>query len=176
MTKSTENIAYHEAGHAVAYFEFGKTIRKVTIAPSEEYLGCCFGYCVHFPSLNVEPIAPAVREQVENEIINFFIGALAEKRFLGRRPKGWTKLTEIHNAVNLASNLTGSDKQLNAYLSWLYIIAEEFIYEKEEHWKAIQAIAQELLKKETLSGKEAYRIWRSIYCTPEQVGAFDSSI
>jgi hypothetical protein len=162
MIKSNENIAYHEAGHAVAYFEFGKMIRNVTIVPSEEYLGCCFGYCVHFPSLDVGPIAPAIREQVENEIINFFIGALAEKRFLGRRPEGWIKLTEIHNAVDLASNLTGSNRQLNAYLSWLYVIADEFIYEKEEHWEAIQAIAQELLKKKTLYGKEAHQIWRNI--------------
>jgi hypothetical protein len=30
-------------------------------------------------------------------------------------------------------------------------------------WQAIEAIAKELLKKETLSGKEAFRIWSDIH-------------
>jgi ATP-dependent Zn protease len=46
-----EALAYHEAGHAVAYFELGAKIRKVTIRPTKDYAGCCFSYAL-FDSLS----------------------------------------------------------------------------------------------------------------------------
>ena len=41
MSKSLRNIAYHEAGHAVAACFVGKRFTAVTIVPSEKTLGAC---------------------------------------------------------------------------------------------------------------------------------------
>jgi ATP-dependent Zn protease len=167
MSKRLESIAYHEAGHAVAHFEFNQKIRKVTIVPNKEYDGCCFGYGT-LPHLDVVRITPVIREKVEDRIIIYFMGILAERRFLGRSLSiQWTKLNDTREAVDLAFYLTGSVEQCNAYINWLYICAKDLLNSKEKTWKAIEAIAQELLKKKTLSGKEAFQIWRNIYMPPE---------
>ena len=162
MNKEQKSVAYHEAAHAVAYFEMGRRIRKVTIVPSGDYQGCCFGYSSKIPRLDTTEITPRLRERVEWEIILYFVGSLAEKRFLGKHPTGWTKISDTHVAIDLALYLTGSEKELNAYLNWLYVRAEGFVYTCDWRWNAIQAIAQALLEKKTLTGEEAYAIWRSV--------------
>jgi ATP-dependent Zn protease len=156
-----ENIAYHEAGHAVAYFELGQRVVKDTIVPSSNYKGCCFGYG-KLPKTT--EISLKTRQRIEHEIIVLFCGALAERRLRNKRPRGWTKLTDSTKAVDLACYVISrthgfiSDKQLNAYLNWLYETASGLIYNKEESWKTIKAIAESLLENKTISDKEAHEI------------------
>lgn len=160
--RSETATAYHEAGHAVAYFRLGKRIRKVTIVPNDGYRGCCFGYGKLPPLDGSVEITPAIEKKVEKEIQIFFAGALAEAKHLGRNPRGWSKLTDVDCVMDLAMAMNGSMKTTEAYLNWLYLAAKE-LFNDEDTWKAVEAIAQELLKKKTLSGKGAYAIWRDAY-------------
>jgi len=162
MPNSKEATAYHEAGHAVAYFRLGKRIRKVTIVPNGEYQGCCFGYG-KYPELNgsVE-ITPGIEKKVEQEIIILFAGSIAQAKYLGRNPRGWSKFHDVDTAINLGMGVNGSMKTTEAYLNWLFVATKE-MFNQEKTWTEVGAIAQELLKKKTLSGKEAYAIWRDAY-------------
>ena len=49
------NIAYHEAGHAIAAFCHGIPVEKVTIKPAKNYLGCCWYY--YNSASHLEPLA-----------------------------------------------------------------------------------------------------------------------
>jgi len=158
-------LAHHEAGHAVAFFEAGLKVKKLTIVPTKEYAGCCSCY-------ETKPlptwITPQVRDQFEKLIIICLMGPLAEQKLTRRMPPedsfqdGIEKLTDIETVTELVNQLTGigSDKEKRAYLRWLRLRAKNGL---NRNWNAIRAIAKELVKKKTLTGKEAFEIWSNMY-------------
>lgn len=158
-------LAYHEAGHAVAYFEAGWKIKKLTIIPTKEYAACCFSY-------ETKPlptwITPQVKDRFEKIIISCLMGPLAEQKLTRQMPPedyfqdGIEKLTDMETVTELVNQLTGigSDKEKRAYLRWLRLRAKNGL---NRNWDAIKAIAKELVKKKTLTGKEAFEIWRNQY-------------
>ena len=66
LKQNEEALAYHEAGHAVAYFELGRRIRKVTIVPPKNYSGCCFGYRLLDPMADTYGDTPGVKKTCGN--------------------------------------------------------------------------------------------------------------
>ena len=49
--KRDEIVAYHEAGHVAAHYHLGMPIRKVTIMPTKDFDGCCFGSLRKLPNI-----------------------------------------------------------------------------------------------------------------------------
>jgi hypothetical protein len=73
-------------------------------------------------------IAPKIRQKVENEIMIYYAGGIAEKRFKGKHPSNWHKTYDIDVLVDLVLHMTCSEEETAAYLQWLYIRAKNIIY------------------------------------------------
>jgi cell division protease FtsH len=180
-------LAYHEAGHAVAFAaqEALGQIRKVTIMPR----GGAGGF-----------MAPLAKEEMFYSLDRFraqlvvaFGGRVAEKRVTGTLSSGASN--DLKQATETAKQMIldlgmgdaeyvawGSDQgpvflgseisrrkdfseetareleeQVSAMLAESYRACEQLV---EEHWPAIEAVAQALLQRETIDGRlihEAYR-------------------
>ena len=63
-----------------------------------------------------------------------------------------------------------SKEEQEPYLNWLYVRTKVLI-NRPETWRAIVALAEELITKKTLTGKEAYKIWEDIYKKKSEVAA-----
>ncbi|MEX2534042.1 MAG: ATP-dependent zinc metalloprotease FtsH [Trueperaceae bacterium] len=172
-------LAYHEAGHAIAYTsqpDLGQ-IRKVTIMPR----GGAGGF-----------MAPLSKEQMfynidrfRQQLIVAFAGRIAEKRVTGTISSGASN--DLKQATDMAKQMVldlgmggeeyvawGSDsgpvflggeisrrkdfseetarlieQQVTAILSESYDKCQTLI---EAHWAAVEAVAQSLLVQETLDG------------------------
>jgi ATP-dependent Zn protease len=81
-TTKLERTAYHEAGHVVAHYVLRIGFRYVTIIPSGDYLGHVKG-CPY--GKNFRPyieVTLRMRDRLEKEIVIFFAGNEAEKKFV----------------------------------------------------------------------------------------------
>jgi cell division protease FtsH len=180
-------LAYHEAGHAVAFAaqsELGE-IRKVTISPR----GGAGGFMA--PLSKEEMFFN--RERFHAQLVVAFGGRVAEKRITGTISSGASN--DIKQATEMAKQMVldlgmggeeyvawGSDagpvflggeisrrkdfseetarqleEEVTAILKAAYETTIEMI---EAHWPAVEAVARALLRVETVDGKlvaEAYR-------------------
>ena len=173
-------LAYHEAGHAIAYAaqpDLGE-IRKVTIMPR----GGAGGF-----------MAPLAKEEMfynvdryRAQLVVAFAGRVAEKRITGTISSGASN--DLKQATDLAKQMVldmgmgsnefvawGSDQgpiflggeisrrkdfseetareleeQVSAILESTYEESTKLI---EQHWTPVDAVAKALLKRETLDGK-----------------------
>jgi len=152
IPKRKVKTAYHEAGHAVARVRLGLPIRKVTIVEKDDSYGhVAFQYPKWFKPDTME-LTPSRRIKIENEIIAGLAGHAAELIYSGRN--NWSgSSSDMDRLVDLALYVTGSEAQLNAYLNWLQIRTIDFL-RAPLNWLAVENVAQELLKKGSLSAKE----------------------
>lgn len=151
-------IAYHEAGHAVAvhYLLPEQRIVRTTIIRRSSALG----YVLH--TANIEQHAFPLSWWVRR-IMVALSGDVATKVQLGEPWSGaWS---DFNSARNLLRGLAGSgffgppiaepDKVYQDEMKKFWSDAEKkttrFI---QDHWKEVDALAQALLKEEDLSGKE----------------------
>lgn len=178
--KERKILAYHEAGHAVAFAlqpDLGE-IRKVTIMPR----GNAGGFMA--PLAKEEMFFS--RERYEQQLIVAFGGRVAEKKLTGTISSGASN--DLRQATELAKQMVfdlgmggeeyvawGSDSgpvflggeitrrkdfseetarqlesQVHGILRRAYEIAEQVI---GEHWEAVTAVAEALLIRETLDGQ-----------------------
>jgi ATP-dependent Zn protease len=153
-------LAYHEAGHVLAcYLAFG---------PDEEPLDivsiCARGGLLASISWAKEFDRGDGQEAVENEIVTLLGGAAAEELMFGNSEGDQA---DMGNAYGLLEGVTrledkGSDgEEAKAYLGWLRIrIKNKF--RKPAERKALNAVAQELLKSETIQYSAAKNIIEGI--------------
>lgn len=150
-------VAYHEAGHAVAYYILRIPIKYVTIKPDPEAhtLGEVQG--LPFP----KSLAPDVqidlrtRDYLERRIMGLAAGAIAEAMVTGERDHiGATE--DMQRCLDFASYYC-SDAEVSAYINWLCIRAEQLI-QSPEHRRMLDEVADALVKKETISGRKARQI------------------
>ncbi len=173
-------LAFHEAGHAVAYAaqpELGE-IRKVTISPR----GSAGGFMA--PLAKEEMFYS--RERFEAQLVVAFAGRVAEKRVTGTISSGAS--SDLKQATELAKQMVldlgmgnheyvawgsdqgpiflggeisrrkdfsedtarGLEKKMEEILEANYQRSEDLI---GAHWHAVEAVATALLKFETLDGK-----------------------
>jgi cell division protease FtsH len=180
-------LAYHEAGHAVAFAaqESLGQIRKVTIMPR----GGAGGFMA---PLAKEEMFLSV-ERFKAQLLVAFGGRVAEKRVTGTLSSGASN--DLKQATETAKQMIldlgmgesefvawGSDQgpvflggeisrrkdfseetareleeQVSTLLAESYRACEQLI---DEHWPAVQAVAEALLQRETIDGRlihEAYR-------------------
>lgn len=153
--------AYHEAGHAAAYFYFGERLKRITIIPTEDYMGCCFDYhkgpredfIIGTPS-------PKKIKKTERKFIIELAGCLAEDKYLGREYSLWP---DAQNMMTLYERKFSevSVEEADAYIGKFYMDASDMI--NQEHiWAFIEALAVSLLEKKMVKGKEAKAIWDKV--------------
>jgi hypothetical protein len=150
MAKTARSHAYHEAGHAVAYFVFGRRFRSITIHP----MG---GEVLEYPSrLRQDPshgLLPfnQVPRDIDERVMISMAGEIAQS-------KGSPHSVRVGHAQ--------SDR--NAQANWLFNLpgwGEYVAYCKARLrktfadpviWAGVEAVARALMKRNRLSYSEAH--------------------
>jgi ATP-dependent Zn protease len=147
LTQSKTATAYHEAGHAVMAVTLGRSIQKVTISPAqmqsgESRLGAC----------EVQKgQAKGSGDWVEENVLILFSGMVGESHFTQRYcVEGAAQ--DLRIAKKFLASRARSEKQL-LRLERRLLSKTEYILASEETAKAIELIANELIEKETISGR-----------------------
>jgi len=151
-----ERIAYHEAGHAVAGYFLRLGFLRVSIISDRDSLG------------RLTPGAPP-REVREGGFYSWSAIAWGQKATLrllagpaaaaraGGDPAAVLAGSDWNQAGNMALELCESEEEANAFLTWLWAKAQNFVNDPI-YWRAIKALAGELLQTPEISGKRARTI------------------
>lgn len=162
-TKALESVAHHEAGHAFAAFHRGVRIKKLTIVPDGDAAGRMTN-APYFGNMNPEfDDSPRVQRRLENMALVCLAGPAAQKRFNPRGYRHWHGEGDVHQAVDLLSYISPEPDELGALWSLMEIRARNMV-SPDNTWQIIKFLAERLLEKETMFGKqvretiyEAYR-------------------
>lgn len=165
--RQLEKTAYHEAGHAVVAYLLGRSVRLVTIVPSED--GTLLGHVLYVPPRLKDEYqywgSPSLKRAAFENIVRISLaGSIAEGRMAGRQSHRQAS-SDYRYAVEVVSGLVGDDRELSAYLNWLWISTENLLSVKP-HWRAVEALAQKLLELRTIKGKDAKEIIRNALISP----------
>lgn len=152
--------AYHEAGHAVARFALGRRIDRATIVPDEEdqTLGHVQGRIL----LRSEKLEAGIgefdtlreRKAAEDAIVSALAGPIAEAKLTGRRNLLGAS-GDDRSVDDVAEALHGRGDVASAYIGYLEALARGTV---ETLWYLVEALAAELLLRETLSGAAVHRL------------------
>jgi hypothetical protein len=164
-----EKVAYHEAGHAM--YRLGTLLRprmvahllnlrfsNISIIPKDDYIGVVTRPTNVFQGFqpDIDSESSKSRKRIESEIMLSFAGRITEQLFSGRYT--WKdSYQDDNNAINMASYMTGSEDELNAYTKWIWIRTKNLI-SNPIYWAAIQALANELIIRKEIKSREARKI------------------
>ncbi len=167
-TAGPETTAHHEAGHAVAAFSSRKRIHEVSIRADHD-IGV-LGYVKSTGGIGQaitygEPDR-YLRLVTENVTI-LFAGVVAEQEHTRGRHNWVGARSDRREASSLAGRIL-SDDELPAYLRWLMVRTRALV---RWRWCAVDALAQALLVREVVSGRDATEIIRRTLYPPVQVPA-----
>ena len=158
--------AYHEAGHHVLKWRLGIRLGKVTIKPDHKKgeLGVSES---HRPAFKKETIkkmcedkktTPGQTRRIENQIMVCLAGREAERIFRTKKRGLCGEPQDYEQAQNLLSILVDViSPQYRVYWKLLLLRTED-ILSTPPVWCAVKGLAEALLKKETLTGKEAMEV------------------
>lgn len=155
-TIKEQATAYHEAGHAVVAFFLGVGFRKktLTIIPDKTSAGS-FQHHTAFPGINPEwDNSGRARLQAEKSVMISLAGGAAQKRFSQQSYRSWQNRGDRENAIDVLTHFVGDSAELTAYYRLLEIRTKNML-NRPGVWPCIEDLAQGLLKKKTLSAKEA---------------------
>jgi len=158
-------VAYHEAGHAVAYWLTDRMFEYVTIEPDPERVS--LGHIKDHP----EQESRMPREGYINvdELIRNLAGHEAEKIYTGKSDDEGAMGDYRH----ASDQILGLDWAPSPYCDFLSIemfrvgsgLAELLLREK---WKAVEAVAAALLEKTKLEYNDAIRVIDRATLSPEE--------
>ncbi len=151
------STAYHEAAHAVARHCLGIKIKKVTIVPHDDCLGSVSGpSATGKHQLDVDNSNQA-RLKAERDVMVSLAGGIAQRKFSPKNFRHDHCSQDLHQAMDILSYFAGSHDELNAYHSYLSKRTENLL-SKPMVWTMIQAVAKELLFRQTLTGAQVKEI------------------
>src|SRR3954469_24811357 len=138
-----EATAYHEAGHAVVALALGRPVQRVSIRPDRELLGVCeFRKGVFRPS----------EDWLEREILIALGGVAAEARYTGTY--AWDGADRDRRYVRGLAVQRAGERQAERLERRLLAKAEHLL-DRPGHWRAVELIAAELLRRRAISGRAA---------------------
>jgi hypothetical protein len=139
--------AYHEAGHAVVALALGRLVHRVSVLPNAELLGKCeFRKGKYRPS----------EDWLETEILIALAGMAAEARHTEKYDRA--AAGKDLRYVRRLSLQRKTERQLERFERRLLAKVENLLAD-EGNWKAVEAIAAELLKLGTISGRAAKHLF-----------------
>ncbi len=156
--REREATAYHEAGHAVAAFEVGAVIHRVSIIQTEDMFGAVES---GRPSwLRNDMMHARSRLWAEARILWTLAGPVTEARHTGRRNRVGAS-SDYRTCADLALSMCqGESEEANALLRWLELRARNLLA-LPFVWGPVVALAAALLERETLTGRQARAICRA---------------
>lgn len=139
--------AYHEAGHAVAALALGRPVHRVSVLPDRDRLGWCeFRKGVFRPS----------EDWLEREALIALAGMAAEARHTGEYalPEAAQDLRYVRKlALQRASERSVERLERRLLAKTEHLLADD------DHWRAVESIAAELLKHGQISGRAARHLF-----------------
>jgi len=153
---STLATAYHEAGHAVVGHVFGHRLKKITIVPSksENYVGCVFfGKRPSVKGIDRDP-SPKIRLAAEERILVSLAGLCAQRLFNPLTCRSLHGQEDFKEVLLYVGHLI-RENETELFLKWMQVRTENHL---RDHWKAVEVLAEELIRRREISGEEAERI------------------
>lgn len=153
MISPEKLTAYHEAGHALASELYGQVLTRVEIVGDTEHSGST--ETLRFPTDPDEGgLSRAEVEAIENQLRCVLAGTVAEAMVSGR--DDWDETSgDLDEAVRLAMKLVDDCEDV---LPLFEDLREDLEKVLRENWRAIEALADELMDRKSLSGAEVRRI------------------
>jgi ATP-dependent Zn protease len=146
-TPHDEATAYHEAGHAVVALALGRPVQRVSARADRERLGACtFGKGVFRPS----------EDWLEREILIALGGLAAEARYTGTY--AWEGAARDRQYVRRLAVQRAGERQAERFERRLLARAEHLLGQ-DGHWRAVELIAAELLRRGAISGRAARHLF-----------------
>lgn len=147
--------AYHEAGHAVMALFLGRPIQKVTIAPGksaigDQHLGMCH--------VKKGP-GKGSKDWFEDEIMILLAGMVAESQITGQYCAAGAA-QDLRYVRRFLQSRAESDRQIERLERRLLSKTENHLSDTAL-WSAVETIASELLKSETISGRAAKHFYET---------------
>jgi hypothetical protein len=158
-----ESTAHHEAGHAIAALHLRRPFHHASIVPDEERgtLGhaCCPNRIK--PNAWRSELSTRRRSILEQDIMVRLAGGIVEERFTGRNnPDGC--VDDESDAFASALVITdGDDEEARALIAWLRIRTANALFRNPILWSVIQAVAAELLVRQTMTAAEVRAVWHN---------------
>lgn len=151
-----ESTAYHEAGHAVAGYLLGRDFLSVSIITEGTSAGRC-NFTARPDTFDPWQRDPTTRAWLEIEVITDLAGGIAERIATGVDNLVGME-ADVYSAVDTATYVTANEKQRLAYLARAEARAEAIL---RQHWGAVQALADALLRLGQLEYPQACAIIES---------------
>lgn len=141
-------VAFHEAGHAVAALALGRNVQRVSIVPKLNRLGQCDMQ---------KGMKGAYRDMRENDCLILLAGLAAEAAHTGRYAWGGAA-QDLRDVERLIRHRFRNERQADRALQRLLDKTEHLLAD-DAHRRAVETIANELLAKETISGRAARHLF-----------------
>ena len=136
-----EATAYHEAGHAVIALLLGRSIQRLSILPKLESLGRC-----EFQKGR----GISSSDWLERDILISLAGLAAEAKHSGEY--SWDGAARDLQSVRRLAIQRAGERQAERLQKRL-LAKVEHLLAQPENWRAVELIAAELLRCETISGR-----------------------
>jgi hypothetical protein len=144
--------AYHEAGHAVMALYLGRPIHKVSIVPGQSDIGVR-----HAGNCRIQKgSSRASKDWLEDEVLILLAGLVAESRWTGREAMEGAA-QDLRMVRRFVESRAGSGRQTER-LERRWLSKTEHILSDPVLWWAVERIAEELLHRKSISGRNA-RHW-----------------
>jgi hypothetical protein len=160
-------VAHHEAAHTVFHLKLGMRQGRVTIRPDASR-GTLGQAQLRRPKWINHPPTPAreeqrLRIQAENEILALYAGRIAQAKYAGRGID-WGHEGDDQYAMRLATHCVS--EQDDVRYAFLVYCQKQAAQAVEAWWPEIQAVAQALFERKTLSARECRDVIAAI---PDEV-------
>ncbi len=151
-----EDIAFHEAGHAVLAYILRESLDHATIIPDEKSWGrtAWVGPPEYLREKKGPEVHGALLALQVTDIMMSLAGSVVDER---RGCANLGALPDIAKACQTATNFWQDEETAQRFVEWCYDKTQE-IFAYEGVWQATEAIARALLRTAWLSGEEIEQI------------------
>lgn len=146
-SESHTATAYHEAGHAVMAYALGRLVDKVTVSPAQIQTG---GFRLGACKMQKGRSKPS-RDYLEDEVLILFAGMVGESHYTQQYCQAGAA-QDLQAVKRLLKTRAPRERQLQR-LAQRLLDKTEHLLNDQVNRRAIAMIANELLKKETISGR-----------------------
>ncbi len=156
---SLEEIAFHEAGHAVVHHENGVRFLKISIEPDTD--GKSLGHVsLKLPKWYRTEASPTrARLYMERLVIGQMAGHIAQEKHAQKSPDFETYESDLEQALEHVCRFVGSMRTAEAYMRLLWEMARDLV-EMESTWRQIEALAAALLQRKAIGYRDASKLIR----------------
>jgi hypothetical protein len=153
MAFALRATAYHEAGHAVMAMLLGRAVQKVTIAPGQSHLGAQrLGAC-HLQKGK----SRGSHDYLEDEVMILLAGMVAESQITGQYCQQGAS-QDLRFVRRMLQTRNDGERQIQRLEKRLLSKTEHHLLDADP-WRAVEAIAAELIKSQTISGRAAKHLY-----------------